>query len=146
MKEFQAGNLLSACHEKSFSHVSNASKMPGKRSQGDEPAAVARFGRDGYWPVFPISLRNWKPSTAITVFPRMASGTTATPRTDEGPAISDTATACADQDIAISNAEHGLAMPTRSVASLVRVGHISNSVFVRDRRLPVSLSLVAVML
>ena len=35
---------------------------------------------------------------------------------------------------------------TLNAANFVRLGHISNSVFVRDRRSPVSLSLIAVML
>ena len=56
--------------------------------------------------------------------------------------MSGTATAFADQDKATSIAEHGLVVRIRSVLNAQPVsGHISNSVFVRDRRSPVPFSL-----
>ena len=84
MKEFYAGDLQSACHEKSFSRFRNAPNAMNRPFSPDSGRTVSAFR-------ILLEIGNCQP--AIAVFSRRASGT---------------AIAFADQDKATSSAEHGL--------------------------------------
>ena len=107
-----------------------------ERTHGDEPVALARFRKDDrIASAFRISLETGNRQPRL---PRLREWLPSRRRS-----MGDVRHG--NQAIATSNAEHAFRSPLNA-ANSARFGHINNSLFVRDMRLPVPSSLLAVML